>query len=204
MISIQDPGKGRPYMYRKLVPLLGLAVTGAALAACGGPAAGAAPAAASHIAATRSAGPRPGSSAGASAKLKSHAGNGPRTSAPPASPPSAPGPASSSHGSGAPLADGLYTDAPEGKPRYIMALALSGRSVITGSVSYLYQDGRISTVGRYTGKLSGSGKLTMVLGGKALAGTYADGKLTLVGCSSVLAWAANSAGCRFTYHGHVS
>jgi hypothetical protein len=54
-----------------------------------------------------------------------------------------------------------------------MSLSLSGHDVITGSVSYLYQDGRIGTVGRYTGRLSSSGKLTVVFGdGKALAGAY--------------------------------
>jgi hypothetical protein len=85
-----------------------------------------------------------------------------------------------------------------------MALSLSGHDVITGSVNYLYQDGRIGTVGRYTGRLSSSGKLTVVFGdGKALAGAYGAGKLTLADCRSVLTWAANSADCRFIYHGHV-
>jgi hypothetical protein len=195
-------------MYRKSVPLLGLAVAGATLAVtltgCGGSApARATRAEGSQVVATRSAGPRPAaSSSSSSARPGSSAGTGPRATASPVSTPAS-SPASSSHGSGA-LADGLYTDAPDGTPHYAIALSLSGHDVITGSVNYLYQDGRIGTVGRYTGRLSSSGKLTVVFGdGKAMTGSYGAGKLTLADCRSVLTWAANSAGCRFIYHGHV-
>jgi len=88
-------------------------------------------------------------------------------------------------------------------PHYVIALSLSGRDGITGSVTYMYQDGRVGTVGSYTGTLSG-GKLTVTFGGKALAGRYTGGDLTLASCGRVLTWAtAVPSGCRFTYHGHV-
>jgi len=101
------------------------------------------------------------------------------------------------------LTDGLYTDAADGLPHYVLALSLGKDNVITGSVNFLYQDGRVGTVGLYTGELSGSGKVAITFGGgKDLAGSYTAGTVTFVGCGSVLPF-AGSAGCTFTYHGHV-
>jgi hypothetical protein len=144
------------------------------------------------------------------------AGLGARPSAPAATHPAAhsplhsqaphsPGhsPAPSLHGTGS-LASGLYTDAPDGSPHYVLALSLGKGDAITGSVNFFYQDGRIGPVGQYTGELSGSGMLTITFGdGKELTGTYAQGTFTLASCRSVLAWAVNTASCTFAYHGHV-
>jgi hypothetical protein len=102
------------------------------------------------------------------------------------------------------LAGGLYVDAADGTPHYVMALAHSGRDAVRGSVSYLYQDGRIANVGRYSGKLSKNGHLRIVFSnGRTLAGTYRSAHLTLVTCTSVLARATHPGGCQFTYHGHA-
>jgi hypothetical protein len=126
-------------------------------------------------------------------------------SAPPTPVPAAYSPSPAPHGSGATaLADGLYTDAADGTPHYVIALDVSGNDDVSGSVTFLYQDGRTDTIGNYTGKLSGGGKLSMTFDdGKALAGTYRAGQLTLTSCTSVLTWAVNKIGCRFAYHGHV-
>jgi hypothetical protein len=71
-------------------------------------------------------------------------------------------------------------------------------------VSYLYQDGRIGSVGRYTGKLSTNGQLRIVFSnGRTLAGTYRSAHPALVACTSVLTWATHPGGCQFTYHGHA-
>lgn len=102
------------------------------------------------------------------------------------------------------LASGLYTDAPDGTPHYVLSFASRGGSAIRGSVSFLYQDGRIATAGSYAGTLSGSGKITLTLGdGKALSGTYTAGRLDLPGCAAALPLATAAGGCTFTYHGHV-
>jgi hypothetical protein len=188
-----------------LLVLGGLAAAGAALAATlaslGGTAsAGAAHPAVSRVAVVRRISQRQLCQAAPSTCRRSWPGNG----APGASPSAAPNRAPSSHDSGTLLADGLYTDAADGTPHYVIALDVSGNDSISGSVTFLYQDGRTQTIGKYTGKLSGSGRLRVTFaGGKALAGTYGTGQLTLTGCTSVLTWAVRPAGCRFTYHGHV-
>jgi hypothetical protein len=102
------------------------------------------------------------------------------------------------------LTSGLYTDAPDGTPHYILSFALSADNVIRGSASFLYQDGRIATVGSYAGTLSGPGKITLTLGhDKVLSGSYTTGRLNLAGCAAALPMATVAGGCIFTYHGHV-
>jgi hypothetical protein len=120
----------------------------------------------------------------------------------------APAPAShsptSSRNVSAMLTSGLYTDAPDGTPHYVLSFTSSAGSVIRGSVSFLYQDGRIATVGSYAGTLSGSGKITLTLGdGKVLSGRYTAGRLNLAGCAAALPLATVAGDCTFTYHGHV-
>jgi hypothetical protein len=133
-----------------------------------------------------------------------------RNSSPPArsSPPTA-APAPSSHPP-APrrsvvvrLTRGLYTDAPDGTPHCVLAFTSPAGSAIRGSVSFLYQDGRVSAAGSYAGTLSASGKIILTLGGKALSGRYAHGRLSLTGCTAALPLAKFAGGCTFTYHGHV-
>jgi hypothetical protein len=113
-------------------------------------------------------------------------------------------PSASSRDVSAMLASGLYTDAPDGTPHYVLSFASAGGSVIRGSVTFLYQDGRIAAVGSYGGTLSGGGKITLTLGdGKALSGRYTAGRLNLAGCAAALPLATAADGCTFTYHGHV-
>jgi hypothetical protein len=102
------------------------------------------------------------------------------------------------------LTGGLYTDAPDGAPHYVLSLTSSARDVIRGSVSFLYQDGRVATVGSYAGTLSGNGKVVLTLvDGKVLGGSYTVGRLNLPGCAAALPLATVAGDCTFTYHGHV-
>jgi hypothetical protein len=134
-----------------------------------------------------------------------------RNGTPPArSTPPAEAPAAASHppapGRNVParLASGLYTDAPDGTPHYVLAFTSRAGSAVRGSVSFLYQDGRIATTGSYAGTLSASGKITLTLGdGNALSGRYTAGRFSLAGCAAALPLAKFAGGCTFTYHGHV-
>ena len=111
--------------------------------------------------------------------------------------------ASSPSGQSSQLTSGMYVDGPDGTPHYVLALARSGSTAITGTVSYLYQDGKISAVGQYSGKLS-DGRLTVTFSnGRDLTGTYGSGRLALSGCASQLTWAVHPADCQFTYNGHT-
>jgi hypothetical protein len=126
-----------------------------------------------------------------------------RTSQPAGAPASAGHPPAPGRDVSAMLTSGLYTDAPDGTPHYVLSFASTG-GVIRGSVTFLYQDGRIAAVGSYGGTLSGSGKITLTLGdGKVLSGRYTAGRLNLAGCAAALPLATVAGGCTFTYHGHV-
>ena len=102
------------------------------------------------------------------------------------------------------LTRGLYTDGPDGTPHYVLAFTSSARSAVRGSVSFLYQDGRISTVGSYAGTFSRRGKITLTLpNGQALSGRLAGDRLSLAGCAAALPLARFAGACTFSYHGHV-
>jgi hypothetical protein len=161
-------------------------VLASALAGCGQHAS----ATAAHPAATA-----PASQASASRTLTP--GQSPAPSADPAS--SSPPPASPGH-PGSPLADGIYADAPGNVSHYTLALAHSGPDTIHGSVTFLYQDGRVRTLGKYTGTLFKDGRLAVLLSnGQRLTGTYQAGHLTLADCSAVLTMATNPGDCLFAY-----
>lgn len=183
-------------MQRKSAPIVCLATACLAVAAgaagCGSPAPAGLPRHQSGSSSTRQ-------DSLARIPSESNAGMAPTASS------TAPGPSSASRGSRtAALADGLYTDAADGTPHYAIALNMSGDDGISGSVTFLYPDGRTATIGGYTGKLAAGGKLSLIFADRqALAGTYGNGQLTLTGCTSALTWAVKPVGCRFTYHGHV-
>jgi hypothetical protein len=185
--------------------VLAAAATGicAALAGCGsGPGAPAG----SALAATRQAdGQRQGQVTGSSRTpaARTAARSGTPSVRTPSAAPARHAPAASPNASAA-LTSGLYTDAPDGTPHYVLSFTSTAGSALRGSASFLYQDGRVSTVGSYAGTLTRSGKITLTLAnGKALTGTYAGGRLNLAGCAAALPLAKAAGGCTFTYHGHV-
>jgi len=175
----------------------------ATLAGCGTAVSGQ-PSAASSLAATRQDGSHPAarSAQAPSARTAARNNSAPaRGSATATAPPShAPAPRQNV----LKLTRGLYTDAPDGKPHYVLAFTSRAGSAIRGSVSYLYQDGRISTVGNYAGTLSAGGLITLRLGdGNTLSGRYTSGRFSLAGCTAALPLATLAGGCTFAYHGHV-
>jgi hypothetical protein len=176
----------------------------AALAGCGSGISAQAPAA-STLAATRQADShRQGHVTRSPRASAAGKGTSPAQTLPPAAAqdPGSHAPASSRKVS-AMLTSGLYTDAPDGTPHYVLSFTAGAGSVIRGSASFLYQDGRIAAIGSYAGTLSGGGKITLTFGdGKVLSGRYTAGRLSLAGCAAALRL-ATVAGCTFTYHGHV-
>jgi hypothetical protein len=180
----------------------------AALAGCSAPA--------PRPAAGQAAGLRPGDSsanqrAGGAAKPGSATSGKSRKGTAQAPTAVSPDPNASSHADGSSgnggtltLASGMYTDAPDGTPRYVFSLTPDAQGKISGALNYLYQDGRIAAIGQYSGALAAGGKLTVALAdGKTLKGTYRAGSFVLSGCAAALPWAQNPGGCTFTYHGHV-
>lgn len=196
-------------MRNRLMPM-GAAVIAAALAGCGHTAAQARPALAGTSVGTPA---RPTASAPAGSPVLQGKARSPRvphasrsvptsaSASTSASPPKSPPP--SSGGGGAPLADGLYVDAPDGKPHYVVAVSRHS-AAITGSIAYLYQDGRAGIVIKYTGKLSGNGRLSIKLSdGRSFTGTYRLRQFTLASCGRFLTATTQPGACHFAYHGYV-
>lgn len=149
----------------------------------------------------------PGTPAGTSAMPAARvaaqaAASGTQATAPASASPQQTG--SSASGRPVTLATGLYTDAPEGLPHYVLAVTPTAGGSVKGSANFVYQDGRIAFVGQYSGTVSGNGKVTVRFAdGKILAGDYRTETLTLADCASVLSMARNPGGCTFSYHGNV-
>jgi hypothetical protein len=182
----------------------GICVT---LAGCASGAATLAPAASSVTATRQAETQRPGHAAPGHA-APGHAARPPQGSAADTAAgtgrPSAQPPPASRRKVAAKLTSGLYTDGQDGTPHYTLSFTSGRGGVLTGSASFMYQDGRIATAGSYAGSLSGNGKVTLTFGdGKALSGKYAAGRLDLASCAAVLPMAAFLGGCSFAYHGHV-
>lgn len=189
-----------------LTAAAGLAAT---LAACSGGSSPRAPAATTlagpQQAGTRPHGHSPRSSQAPPAQTAARNSSPSPTGTPPATTSSSPASHAPAPRRGvARLTRGLYTDGPDGTPHYVLAFTSASGSAVRGSVSFLYQDGRISTVGSYAGTLSRRGKVTLTLrGGQALSGTLAGDRLRLAGCAAALPLARFTGACTFSYHGHV-
>lgn len=127
-------------------------------------------------------------------------------------------PVAATSSAAAQLPEGLYVDAQDGLSHYILSLGPSGRDDIKGSVNFLYQDGRVSFTGEYTGMISGGGKLVIRLyratisrgkivlhgRGKVLTGTYRERSLNLDDCALALPCPAEKQlSCTFSCHGHT-
>jgi hypothetical protein len=118
-----------------------------------------------------------------------------------ARPPASPAPSGSRHGGSAAPSWGVYVDARDSGPHYVLSLAGRGPGTVQGGANYVYPGGA-EFIGRYTGTLSG-GRLTLRFGaGTVVTGRYRNGRLILPGCSSVLTRAVNPADCTFTYNGN--
>lgn len=192
-----------------LLVLTAAAAIATTVAGCGGGSSAQAPAATTLAGPQQAGGLRPGhpprsSQAPPAQTTARHSSPSPRStpsatrSSPPASQPPAP------RRGVVRLTRGLYTDGPDGTPHYVLAFTSSAGSAVRGSVSFLYQDGRISTVGSYVGTLSRRGKITLTLhNGQALSGRLAGYRLSLTGCAAALPLARFAGGCTFSYHGHV-
>lgn len=98
--------------------------------------------------------------------------------------------------------DGQYSDGAAGSPRYLISLQHIGSSSMTGSVTFVYQDGRTQVVATYTGHADQGGPLSMVLDDqRTLNGTYSARQLDFPACGAVLAWAIKAQQCTFAYDG---
>ena len=98
------------------------------------------------------------------------------------------------------LPSGVYVDDRPGTPHYFITLTTNSDSTLTGTVSFLYQDGHTFQVFAFTGTTQ-SGTVTLDLGAThgAVPGTYGNQTLTLTDCLTYLGLVQLVENCTFKY-----
>jgi hypothetical protein len=98
------------------------------------------------------------------------------------------------------LPSGVYVDGRPGTPHYFISLTTNSDGTLTGTVSFLYQDGHTFQVFAFTGTTQ-SGTVTLDLGTThgAVPGTYGNQTLTLTDCLTYLGLVQQVENCTFKY-----
>jgi len=98
------------------------------------------------------------------------------------------------------LPSGIYLDGGSGTPHYYVSLTTQSDGTISGSLSYLYQDGQTSAVFSFSGSAnSGTAALTPSSGGGPISLTYSAKQMQFGECTQYLKFAQSMAQCTFTY-----
>lgn len=97
---------------------------------------------------------------------------------------------------------GQYIDGASSQPHYVVDVSDSSASTLSGTVSFVYQDGRTSTVLTFSGTpQSGSAALTTAPGARVVDVTYTSDSIDLESCTEYLQYATNATACSFSYTG---
>jgi hypothetical protein len=98
------------------------------------------------------------------------------------------------------LPSGIYLDGGPGTPHYYISLSSDqGNGTISGSLSFLYQDGQTSPVFSFTG-LTNSGTATLTPSSDSpISATYSTKQLQLGECTQYLKFARSLSQCTFTF-----
>ena len=99
------------------------------------------------------------------------------------------------------LPSGVYVDGHQGTPHYFITLTTKPDNTLTGTLSYLYQDGHNFQVFAFTATTTQTGTATLTVGSQpeALSATFANQTLTLDACLSYLGLAQTSTQCTFQF-----
>jgi hypothetical protein len=98
------------------------------------------------------------------------------------------------------LPSGVYVDGRPGTHHYFITLTTQSDGTLSGTVSFLYQDGHTFQVFAFTGTTQ-SGTVTLNLGTTqgAVSGTYGNQTLTLTDCLTYLGLVQLVENCTFKY-----
>jgi len=97
-------------------------------------------------------------------------------------------------------AAGTYVDGPSDQPHYALVLAVGPAGALSGTLNFVYQDGRTAAQFTFSGTAaSGTAQLTSHGGGPgAFTAGYAPGRFVLSGCTAYLQYAMSAAACTFS------
>jgi hypothetical protein len=96
-------------------------------------------------------------------------------------------------------ATGVYADGATGTPHYLLDVTAVSGSTMSGTLEFVFQDGRTQTVWTFTGTVhDGSATLTTSPGGKTISLTYTTSSIVLASCTAYLQYAQSDSQCTFT------
>jgi hypothetical protein len=97
------------------------------------------------------------------------------------------------------LPSGTYTNGPSGTPHYFITLTTSTDGTLSGTVTFLAQDGRTPTAFTFTGT-SQDGVATLTPSqGSTITAPFSANQLTLDGCTTYLQFATSTSDCLFSF-----
>jgi hypothetical protein len=97
------------------------------------------------------------------------------------------------------LPSGIYVDGRQGTPHYFITLTTKQDNTLTGTLSYLYQDGHNFQVFAFTATTQAGTATITVASQPALTATYGNRTLTLDACLSYLGLAQTATQCTFQF-----
>lgn len=95
------------------------------------------------------------------------------------------------------LPSGIYTNGPSGTPHYFINLTTKADGTLSGSVTFLAQDGNTSVAFTFTGTSQSGVASLQTNTGQTISAPFANQQLTLGQCTNLLQFATSQADCNF-------
>jgi hypothetical protein len=95
-------------------------------------------------------------------------------------------------------ASGSYVNGSSDVPHYVLQLTANPNGSLSGTMTFIFQDGTSSEVFTFTGQTSGSSATLTPSTGSPINATFAQGQVQLADCTAYLQYATEATQCTFT------
>ncbi len=95
-------------------------------------------------------------------------------------------------------ASGSYVNGSSDVPHYVLQLTANPSGSLSGTMTFIFQDGTSSEVFTFTGQTSGSSATLTPSTGSPINATFSQGQVQLADCTSYLQYATEATQCTFT------
>jgi hypothetical protein len=93
---------------------------------------------------------------------------------------------------------GSYVNGSSDVPHYVLQLTANPNGSLSGTMTFIFQDGTSSEVFTFSGQTSGSSATLTPSTGSPIQATFAQGQVQLENCTSYLQYATEATQCTFT------
>jgi hypothetical protein len=95
-------------------------------------------------------------------------------------------------------ASGAYVNGSSDVPHYVLQLNANPNGSLSGTMTFIFQDGTSSEVFTFTGQTSGSSATLTPSTGSPIQATFSQGQVQLADCTAYLQYATEASQCTFT------